>query len=546
MPSTPTTKSQVQAYRFVLRRMQSALVRKDAVMLHDPMRTHSRATIVGVCIAGIGLIGFLIWGILSPKPKAPNEDGIIIAKPSGQVYVLIAKPQKKLIPVFNLTSARLLLQAQKQQGQEGQAAQQPTPDNAEVVAPKIIDDNELRDIPTDRKAGIAEAPELLPSADQRVTPPWTVCDETTLDREAAEDEVDKNVATEKNSETTVMAGVKELGAELKQNESLLVRLDVESPDQKPEDQPAYLVYRTPGSANLPNTSAVRARVDLSDPAVTEALALEGIEPREISVGLLNAIPEKQALAVPEIDGQGEDSNVDIDDPDLRKVGSVFEVQRAGGPSEYYVVHRDGLERVKKTTADMQRFRHSPGGEIEVVSPEVVTKAKTIDEMPDATFPEEQTEVLEARNWPVACLSWKTVGEGNNREERTAVHIGKEIPGKPSPVEISTPGADGVRIDYFYMPPHRGAVVRQATSKADFDTGQITLVSDRGVKYGIPNAGTAAILGLNDQLPAPRNILSLLPDGETLSVEAAQQSYDRLIFEQGEFPDRDEQQGAAGG
>ncbi len=29
MPSTPTTKSQVQAYRFVLRRMQSALVRKD-------------------------------------------------------------------------------------------------------------------------------------------------------------------------------------------------------------------------------------------------------------------------------------------------------------------------------------------------------------------------------------------------------------------------------------------------------------------------------------------------------------------------------------
>ncbi|MFD1052463.1 type VII secretion protein EccB, partial [Kibdelosporangium lantanae] len=54
MPSTPTTKSQVQAYRFVLRRMQSALVRKDAVMLHDPMRTHSRATIVGVCLGVLG------------------------------------------------------------------------------------------------------------------------------------------------------------------------------------------------------------------------------------------------------------------------------------------------------------------------------------------------------------------------------------------------------------------------------------------------------------------------------------------------------------
>ena len=36
MAATPTTKSQVQAYRFVLRRMEHALVRKDAVMLHDP------------------------------------------------------------------------------------------------------------------------------------------------------------------------------------------------------------------------------------------------------------------------------------------------------------------------------------------------------------------------------------------------------------------------------------------------------------------------------------------------------------------------------
>src|SRR5262245_36913060 len=119
MPSTPTTKSQVQAYRFVLRRMQSALVRKDAVMLHDPMRTHSRATIVGVCLAGVGLIGFLIWGILSPQAKAPTENGIVIGKPSGQVYVMLAQPDQKLIPVFNLASARLLLQAQQQESSQG-------------------------------------------------------------------------------------------------------------------------------------------------------------------------------------------------------------------------------------------------------------------------------------------------------------------------------------------------------------------------------------------------------------------------------------------
>src|SRR5690349_1214204 len=166
MPSTPTTKSQVQAYRFVLRRMQSALVRKDAVMLHDPMRTHSRATVVGVCIAGIGLIGFLIWGILAPQAKAPTSDGIVIGKPSGQVYVLLAKPDRKLIPVFNLASARLLLMAQQQEGAQNQSGGAATPPassggsgGGKVVTPTVVDDNQLRDIPKGRKVGIADGPD---------------------------------------------------------------------------------------------------------------------------------------------------------------------------------------------------------------------------------------------------------------------------------------------------------------------------------------------------------------------------------------------------
>src|SRR5689334_11173968 len=105
MPSTPTTKSQVQAYKFVLRRMQSALVRRDAVMLHDPMRTHTRATVVGVCLAAVGLVGFLVWGLLSSSPTLPTQNGIVISKESGTVYVLLNNP-RKLIPTFNLASAR--------------------------------------------------------------------------------------------------------------------------------------------------------------------------------------------------------------------------------------------------------------------------------------------------------------------------------------------------------------------------------------------------------------------------------------------------------
>ena len=71
MSTDPTTPSQVQAYRFVLRRMESALVRKDAVMLHEPMRQHLRATAVGMILALLMLMAFFIAGKLH-SPHQPD------------------------------------------------------------------------------------------------------------------------------------------------------------------------------------------------------------------------------------------------------------------------------------------------------------------------------------------------------------------------------------------------------------------------------------------------------------------------------------------
>ncbi|MBB4911388.1 type VII secretion protein EccB [Actinophytocola algeriensis] len=511
--------------------MQSALVRKDAVMLHDPMRTHSRATVVGVCIAALGLLGFLIWGILSPKPQAPTKDGIVIGKPSGQVYVLIAQPDKKLLPVFNMASARLLLMAQQQKDTPGgdsqpAANQQAAP--VEVVAPTVVDDNELRDIPKGRKVGIADGPDLLPSADQRIESRWTVCDQYILDRGLPDP------AKENKVETTVIAGVKELGPQLKPNESLLVR----APNGK-----TYLVYRTPGTANLPNTSAVRAEVNIEDDAVAAALELEGVEPRTITTGMLNAIPEKAPLRPPGITGRETDSNVDLENPELREVGSVFEVERAGDVTRTYVLLKNGIEEIKRSTANLIRYYRNLGGErIAAVSPALIANVEQSSDIDDSTFPERDTEVLDPENFPVACLGWSYSGAGDNAEEFTSVHVGKALPGiklnrdgSPQTVPISSPNADGVRIDHFYMPAGRGAVVRQSTSPEDFQRGQITLISDRGVKYGVPDRATAEGLGLSDQKPAPRSIIQLLPDGASLSVKDVEQSYDSTPIGPGQYP-----------
>lgn len=527
MPSTPTTKSQVQAYRFVLRRMQSALVRKDAVMLHDPMRTHSRATIVGVCLAALGLLGFLIWGILSPKATAPSKDGIVIGKPSGQVYVLLAKPEPKLYPTFDLASARLLLYAQSLAADEDGGAGGAGGGNTDVKTPTVVDDNELRDIPRGRKVGIPNGPDLLPSKDQRVDPYWTVCDQYILDTDLPDP------SSENKVETTVIAGVDDLGPELEENESLLV----EAPNGE-----VYLVYRTPGTANLPNTNTVRAKVNMDDQYVRTALDIDNVPVRKITIGVLNAIPEKAELASPAIAGRGEQPDFDMGE-DLA-IGTVFSVQPTGEDPAYYVVERDGIEQISQVTGDLIRYFDSIGAPDPArLSPEVVSRSpKAENNIDDSTFPARRTEVLTAENFPVACLGWTVSGKGDDRIERTSVHVGKAVPGVPSgtngepdSVAVSTPGSDGTRIDHFYMPPGRAAVVRQSTSKADFDTGQITLVSDRGVKYGVPDEATAKVLGLDDQEPAPSAIVRLLPDGSSLSARDVEQSFDSVPFGQGEYP-----------
>jgi ESX secretion system ATPase EccB len=65
MSTDPTTKAQVQAYRFVLRRMESALVRKDAVMLHEPMRHHLWAMAVGLLLGLLGLAALFVVNLLA-------------------------------------------------------------------------------------------------------------------------------------------------------------------------------------------------------------------------------------------------------------------------------------------------------------------------------------------------------------------------------------------------------------------------------------------------------------------------------------------------
>ncbi|MEU7525817.1 type VII secretion protein EccB [Saccharothrix sp. NPDC042600] len=524
MASTPTTKSQVQAYRFVLRRMQSALVRRDAVMLHDPMRTHSRATAVGVILGVIGLIGFLVFGFFSPDPRLDDETQIAISKETGQVYVVRQGGTKQLIPMTNLASARLLIlnqsnpdKAQQIGGGDAQAGQVNAAPQVAGGEPKLVSEKALAKLPKGRLTGIPDGPDVLPAKpEDRIGAEWSVCDTLDLDESL-------NNPTSKNKfETTVIAGMSG-GSLLDGNKALLVKAGT-------DDKQAYLIYKAPVNSKITSTSTVRAKVDLTDPQVQNALNLKGKTVRAVSAGLLNAIPEAKPLEAPKITGAGENVTYLQGVPGL-KVGHVIEVERTGADSEFYVALKDGLQKISRAAGDLIRADNEQG------APKVVNIAKIDTKEPAEKldfldYPAEVPDVLEPnQNNRVVCLGWRAENvNADNRSQHTQVTIAPSLPVPTDAVavNINQVGATGEAVSKFIMAPGKSAVVRAATSTQDFRSGPIHLITGRGVKYGIPDTLIAGALGLGDQfVPGPESILRLLPNGPQLNRNDAIRSWDSI-------------------
>ncbi|WP_370946453.1 type VII secretion protein EccB [Amycolatopsis sp. cg5] len=502
MPSTPTTKSQVQAYQFVLRRMQSALVRRDAVMLNDPMRTHSRATIVGFFLGMIGMIGFVVWGLLSPAPAVPEAGKIVIGEQSGTVYVVMGNP-KKLYPTFNMASARLLLMAQG-----GASGGKPSPAT-------VVSDDQLRDVPRGRLTGIPDGPQLLPSASQRISNDWAVCDEIGIDRSLPGDLSGIN-------ETSVYAGVPKLGRELANNEALLA---------KSATGKTYLVYRLLDNANQRNANTVRAEIDAKNSGpVNTALDLVNTTPRFISEGMLNAIPEVPMLTKPAIEGTDTAPPFEMNN---LKVGGVFSTSPASGPKDFWVVTKTGIQHISPVVADI--IRGSINGntiqDLGLGKLQNVPQLKAGD--PGALqvqdYPQTKVAVLDpAKQSEVACLGWSIKGDGNGRDVHTSVFVDNKLPApKADSIQLGTPSPDRGLVNRFYMKPGFAAAVRSVVSKEQFDRGNIQLVSDRGLRYGVPDVKTAEGLGLDNLQPAPDSILALLPVGASLNTQDVLATYDSV-------------------
>ena len=151
-----TTKVQVSGWRFLLRRVEHAIVRRDTRMFDDPLQFYSRAVSAGIIIAVLICLGAALLAYFKPLGKR-GGDTLLVDRTTNQLYVVMPGTDQ-LRPVYNLTSARLVL------GNAG--------------TPVAVKSEELDRMPKGQPIGIPGAPYATPvSAASEST--WTLCDTVT-------------------------------------------------------------------------------------------------------------------------------------------------------------------------------------------------------------------------------------------------------------------------------------------------------------------------------------------------------------------------------
>ncbi|MGM7644115.1 type VII secretion protein EccB [Nocardia sp. JW2] len=475
MPSKPTTRWQVSGYRFLVRRMEHALVRRDVRMLHDPMRAQTRAYVVGLVLGIVVLAGCGVLALLKPQDKI-GDNKILIGKESGGVYVVI---DNVVHPALNLASARLAA--------------------GEAAKAVIVKESELGKKPRGQLVGIPGAPSSIQYDKDGKGRPWSVCDRLKADGST-------------DLTTSVLAGAPELGdkaSKVETGKAMLV---------KGKDA-TYLIY-----------DGKRARVNLSDRPVVNALGIVDAEPRPISEGLLNAIPEVLPIVSPVVTNPGGTPPYAVSG---HRIGDV--VQVFNEPNQNYVVLANGLQPVSQLTAQILRNTYDTTMTGTTIQATEATYADRTNELNVQNYPAERPTLITAKDRPVSCISWKPIAGATDNDDSTAraeltllTGIDMPIPNKAKLVDLAQADGAGPNADSVYIPPGVGAYVQSTGIEPDSRRkDSLFYIADTGVRFGIKNAEAVKALGLENVTaePAPWAIIGLLAGGPSLGREDAMVAHD---------------------
>jgi type VII secretion protein EccB len=459
------TRHQVSGWRFVMRRVASGVALHDTRMLVDPLRTQTRAVLVGGLILITGLAGCFVFSLIRPGGVAGN-DAVLADRDTAALYVKVGE---KLHPVLNLTSARLIASR---------------PDN-----PTTVKTSELDQFPRGNLLGIPGAPERLVQNTSRDAD-WTVC----------------NAVFGPAAGVTVIAGKPADGGErattLAANHAVLVE----------NEGRTWLLW-----------DGRRSAIDLNNRAVTDALGL-GVDvpaPRPIAAGLFNTVPEAPELTAPPIAGAGDAPRFPL--PLSAPVGAVVAAYEADNTIRYYAVLGDGLQPVPPVLAAILRNTNSFGlDQPPRLGADEVARLPVARGIDTSAYPAEPITLVDAGDDPVTCARWAKP-EGATTSSLTLLSgAALPLPEGLRTVDLVTAGSGGVA-SRVALSPGRGYFLQSDGSLFWVsDTGvRYGIDTDADDK-------TAAALGLTSPpLPIPWSVLTQFAAGPTLSRADALLAHDAL-------------------
>lgn len=458
-----TTKVQVSGWRFLLRRLEHAIVRRDTRMFDDPLSFYGRSAALGVIISVLILVGCLAMAYFKPQGKL-GSGNLFVDRTTNELYLMVSG---QLHPVYNLTSARLVL--------------------GNPADPTAVKSAELGKLPKGQSVGIPGAPYATPVSSDPASV-WALCDTVTK-----ADTINPTIQT---SVIAMPLVIDPSVDPILPNEALLASY-----------QNTEWIITTTG----------RHATNLSDRPLTAAVGIPvNARPSPLSAAIFNALPDGGSWQLPPIANDGAPNTLGL--PDNLVIGSVFRIHAHSGP-QYYVVLPDGVAPVNENTAAALRAVQSHG----LVEPPAVVPSLVV-RIPEVIYPsplpDQPIKIVSRPNEPVLCWTWqRKTGE---QAPQTSVVTGRYLPIPPSVMNQGVKQIRGAATIYT-----DGGKYVQLQSPDPRYGESLYYVDPQGVRYGIPDDQTAGALGLSSPKPAPWGIIRLLVDGPVLSKEAALLEHDTL-------------------
>lgn len=453
-----TRREQVQAQRFVVRRIVSAMLSANPENLDLPMRRMALSLVGGFLAAVLACVGFWVVGKLYPGGATAwqVQGTIVIEEETGAVYVYA---DAQLYPMANFASARLFV-------------------GAEAPAVQKVHQSSLEGTPRKGMYGIPAGPKALPDPKLLAGQPWQLC--SAPDPDAPTRRVMRAVIGQQPAAGLDLAG-----------RAMLVA------DGKGE---YYLLWND------------RLWLFPKDRALETMRALGAAQDRLIAVS---------EYLVP-LFSRGPDLAVDFTGGPVRLGEQEFaagSVLRSG--DLLYLVTGEHLERIGPFAAKIRLGgdpANAPSVQPNQIPPNLIVQPQPSQKEP---LPDEAPRILvpaqDTANTAVCAVS--TGSPGPNGTPSVA-EVYTPTPPVLSARNTKLTSEITGKVAYLDLPSGRAALVRAAISPGA-GGGTVYLITE-GRKFGIDGAEALTALGYGkstvDEVPA--QFLALVPDGAALTPQVA--------------------------